>query len=164
MTKTDTVKKYLQGCYEPTTAVKIANDLEMSRKSATDCLLRLKNRGEAVWDKDVGWYLTYKQEVVSLNLLDYVGLIQKWAKDKNIHSSKNRLAQSHKVLEESLELQNAILHNNYEETKDAIGDVFVTIVISAMQNDVNFEEAVAGVYDIISKRTGKTVNGLFIKD
>lgn len=90
--------------------------------------------------------------------------VENWAISKHIHTPASDLVQSHKVLEEAVELQSAIIKRDRSQIIDALGDVLVTIIISAMQNDVDILEALSTVLDIIEKRTGKTTNGLFVKD
>ena len=51
-----------------------------------------------------------------------------------------------------------------EELIDGIGDVFVTLIILAAQNGLKPEDCLQSAWDEIKNRTGKTVNGVFIKD
>ena len=44
-----------------------------------------------------------------------------------------------------------------------IGDVVVTLIILAMQNDMDLYECLNFAYDEIKGRTGKMVNGVFVK-
>ena len=61
-------------------------------------------------------------------------LIIQWAKDKDLtNSEKQRL----KLIEECGELASAILKNNKELQQDAIGDIFVVLIILAEQTNVN---------------------------
>ena len=61
-------------------------------------------------------------------------LILEWADSKNLYDSeKQRL----KLIEECGELASAILKNNKELQKDAIGDIFVVLIILAEQTNVN---------------------------
>lgn len=60
-------------------------------------------------------------------------LIVEWAKDKNIHLEECAPKQRLKLIEECGELASAILKSNVELQKDAIGDIFVVLVILAEQ-------------------------------
>lgn len=60
-------------------------------------------------------------------------LIIEWAKDKNIHLPECAPKQKLKLIEECGELASAILKSNVELQKDAIGDIFVVLVILAEQ-------------------------------
>jgi NTP pyrophosphatase (non-canonical NTP hydrolase) len=63
-----------------------------------------------------------------------------------------------------LELISAIDEDNREEIKDAIGDIVVTLIIQAKMQGMTIEECLNAAYDVISKRTGKMINGQFVKD
>lgn len=89
--------------------------------------------------------------------------IEQWAVDKGIDKADPR-AQFLKVVEEVGEVAAALARNDQRELKDGIGDVFVTIVILAMQNGLTIEDCIQQAWSEISARTGKTVNGVFIKD
>jgi hypothetical protein len=68
-------------------------------------------------------------------------LIIEWAKDKNIHLEECAPKQRLKLIEECGELASAILKNNVELQKDAIGDIFVVLIIlnEQMQSDLEFD-------------------------
>lgn len=103
-----------------------------------------------------------------------------WAKDKGIFDKATPFSQHSKTLEEVEELSMAIsaqyageeeftdedgvLKNTDEEIKDAIGDILVTLIIQAKMQGLTIEECLESVYNIISKRTGKMVDGIFVKD
>jgi len=90
--------------------------------------------------------------------------IEQWAKDKGILQKATPMKQAMKTQEEVTELCNAILDNNIEEIKDAIGDIVVTLIIQAKMQGMTIEECLNAAYDVISKRTGKMINGQFVKD
>ena len=91
-------------------------------------------------------------------------LVEQWARDKNIHLPERADKQFLKLVEEVGELAAGMARNDPEMIKDAIGDVQVVLIILSMQLGMDYDAALDMVYDIISKRTGKTVNGVFIKD
>lgn len=90
--------------------------------------------------------------------------VEEWAKEKGILAKATPIKQAMKTQEELTELCNAILDNDKEEIKDAIGDIVVTLIIQAKMQGMTIEECLNSAYDVISKRTGKMVNGQFIKD
>jgi NTP pyrophosphatase (non-canonical NTP hydrolase) len=90
--------------------------------------------------------------------------VEEWAEAKGILAHATTLRQAEKTLEETNELICAILNEDRAEIKDAIGDIMVTIIIQAKMQGVTIEECLQSAYDVISKRTGKMVNGQFIKD
>lgn len=89
--------------------------------------------------------------------------ILKWANDKNlIPGDPNK--QTLKLISEVGELADAIAKNNHAEIIDAIGDIQVVLIILSNQLGVRYSEALEEAYNVIKSRTGKTVNGVFIKD
>lgn len=88
--------------------------------------------------------------------------IEKWAVVRGLDKANPR-DQFLKVVEEVGEIAASMARGKQEELKDAIGDVFVTITILAMQNGMNINECVEDAYAEIKGRTGKMVNGVFIK-
>lgn len=99
--------------------------------------------------------------------MDYFELeaaVEHWAEEKGILSKATPIKQAMKTQEELTELMNAILDNNRDEVIDALGDVMVTLIIQAKMQDLSLEECLESAYHVISKRTGKMVNGQFVKD
>ena len=90
--------------------------------------------------------------------------IEQWGLDKGILPNPDKMAQYYKTCEEVAELDDAILSDNREEAIDAIGDIVVTLIMQCSAWDTTLEECVQQAYDVISKRTGKMVNGQFVKD
>ena len=67
-------------------------------------------------------------------------------------------------MEEAGELGRAVLKNDQEEFVDAIGDMVVVLTNMAHLGGTTIEECIDSAYKVISKRTGKMVNGTFVKD
>lgn len=107
-------------------------------------------------------------------------LVKLWAEQKGILSKATPLAQAKKTREEVFELVEAVEAqvngleffinskdkkvNTKEEIKDAFGDILVTIIIGAELQGMKLEDCLQSAYNVISKRTGKMVNGQFVKD
>ena len=87
-----------------------------------------------------------------------------WALDKGILDKATPTTQSLKTLEECHELIDAIDKENKYEIIDALGDIMVTIIIQAKMQGVNLLECLDSAYKVISKRTGKMIDGTFVKD
>jgi NTP pyrophosphatase (non-canonical NTP hydrolase) len=87
-----------------------------------------------------------------------------WAKDKGILDSSTPKDQYIKFIEEAGELAAAIARGDEAEAKDAIGDVLVTVILQAELMDIDPIAELSKVVDIITKRTGKMVDGVFVKD
>lgn len=99
--------------------------------------------------------------------MDYFELeaaVEVWAEEKGILAWSTPTAQGHKTLEETVELCSALRINNREEIIDAIGDIMVTLIIQAKMQNLKLEECLESAYNVIAKRTGKMVNGQFVKD
>lgn len=91
-------------------------------------------------------------------------LVIEWAANKGILEKATTAAQANKTMEECQELIDAIQDDSREEIADALGDILVTIIIQAKMQNMSLVECLEGAYNIIAKRTGKMVNGQFVKD
>ncbi len=99
--------------------------------------------------------------------MDYFELecaVESWAQEKGILDKATPMAQALKTLEETTELCTAINSNDRAEIIDAMGDIMVTLIIQAKMQGLKLEECLESAYNVISKRTGKMVNGVFVKD
>lgn len=94
---------------------------------------------------------------------ELVKLIEKWAREKNLDIADPE-KQMLKVIEEVGEVGAALARNNKNDLRDGIGDVVVTLVILAMQNDMDLYECLNQAYNEIKDRKGKNVNGVFVKE
>jgi len=90
-------------------------------------------------------------------------LIWQWAKERNL-DKVDPFAQACKTVEEALELKEAIKNNNIDEIKDAIGDVFVTLVICSRLLNLKIEDCVEYAYNQIKDRKGRLICGIFVKE
>lgn len=99
-----------------------------------------------------------------LTLDDLESKIIQWGYDKGILPNGIAEKQLEKTLEEVNELKDAVAEKNLDEIKDAIGDIVVTLVMQAAVQGTTLRECVEQAYDVISKRTGKMIDGLFVKD
>ena len=73
-------------------------------------------------------------------------------------------SQAKKTVEEVEELVNAVCADNKAEIIDAIGDIGVTLLMQCHIQGVTFTECLEAAYAVISKRKGKMVDGVFVKD
>jgi NTP pyrophosphatase (non-canonical NTP hydrolase) len=87
-----------------------------------------------------------------------------WADERGLIDKENAPRQMLKVMEEVGELAGAMAKKNEEDTVDAIGDVLVTVLILAEQMGLSATKCLGEAYNEIAERTGKTVDGVFIKD
>ncbi len=91
-------------------------------------------------------------------------LIRDWAGARGLYSKGDTKTQFCKLMEEAGELGRAILKDDNPEFRDAIGDMVVVLTNLAHMGGTTIEECIDEAYDVISKRTGKMVNGTFVKD
>ena len=96
--------------------------------------------------------MKYEQEVIQ------------WAQAKGLITQENAHTQLLKSFEEMGEVARALLKDNHEELIDGLGDVMVTLIILAEIKGLRLEFCLAEAYNVIKNRTGKTVNGVFIKN
>jgi NTP pyrophosphatase (non-canonical NTP hydrolase) len=89
--------------------------------------------------------------------------IQQWSIDRNLPTSDKK-SQLVKVGEAVGEVAAAIVRGDDELLQDAIGDVFVTIVILSQCSGLDFTECVRHAYNEIKDLKGKLVDGIFIKE
>ena len=89
--------------------------------------------------------------------------VKEWGIEKGID---NPYRQLNKCLEELGEWSHEICRDNFDtlESKDACGDVLVTVIVLANICGIDPIECLEGAYNEISKRKGKTSEGMFIKN
>ena len=90
--------------------------------------------------------------------------IRDWAGERGLYTKGDTKTQFCKLMEEAGELGRAVLKNDNEEFVDAIGDMVVVLTNMAHLGGTTIEECIDSAYEVISKRTGKMVNGTFVKD
>ena len=90
--------------------------------------------------------------------------IRQWAEQRGLYHEGDPKTQLIKLQEEIGELAKATLENDKPEIIDAIGDMVVVLTNLAHLNGVNIETCIAEAYNVISKRTGKMIDGTFVKD
>ena len=91
-------------------------------------------------------------------------LIREWADERGLYENGDPKTQALKLVEEVGEIARAVLKDDIDEVIDGIGDAVVVLTNLAELHDVSIEECIASAYGVISKRTGKMVNGTFVKD
>ncbi|MDT2168000.1 MazG-like family protein [Enterococcus faecalis] len=94
---------------------------------------------------------------------ELVKLVEEWVKEKHLDKAEPE-KQMLKVVEEVGEVAAALARNNKNDLRDGIGDVVVTLVILAMQNNMDLYECLNQAYSEIKNRQGEMVNGVFVKE
>tara|TARA_B100001057_G_scaffold479625_1_gene551502 strand:+ start:167 stop:943 length:777 start_codon:yes stop_codon:yes gene_type:complete len=90
--------------------------------------------------------------------------IREWANTRGIVEKGDMKTQLIKLYEETGELSEAILKNNKEDIIDAIGDSVIVLTNLAEMAGTNIEDCILSAYNEISTRTGRMINGTFVKD
>jgi NTP pyrophosphatase (non-canonical NTP hydrolase) len=91
-------------------------------------------------------------------------LIRMWADERGLYDKGDPKTQYIKLMEETGEIGRAILKDDTAEIIDGIGDAVVVLTNLAELCGVPIEECIQEAYNVISKRTGKMVNGTFVKN
>ena len=106
-------------------------------------------------------YLNLDEQEPQRNIFDN---IRSWAMVRGIYDKGNSHTQYVKLMEEAGELAKALLKKNKVEVIDAIGDMVVVLTNLAKLEKLDIEDCIENAYATISKRTGKMVNGTFVKE
>ena len=91
-------------------------------------------------------------------------LIRDWAATRGLYQQGNPHTQYVKLQEEAGELAKALLKNDQPEIVDAIGDMVVVLTNLAHLQGYDIEHCIDEAYKVIATRTGKMINGTFVKD
>ena len=140
---------------------------------------------DGVWAEIIDDKTELKQEIKELRreIMKFEELEEKvinWGAEKGILDKATPLAQCNKTFEEVEELKEVLeaqeqgletfinskgfLVNTNAEIKDAFGDIVVTVILGCKLQGLDFTDCLESAYNVISKRTGKMVNGQFVKD
>lgn len=111
-----------------------------------------------------------------MNFTDLEKLVLDWAKDKDLLHEENADKQFMKFIEEVFEFKTEFdlkearwyLGQDFDDVfnsmKTEMGDIFVTLIILCKQLGIKPAECLKLAYKKISKRKGKTINGVFVKE
>ena len=91
-------------------------------------------------------------------------LIRDWAATRGLYQQGNPHTQYVKLQEEAGELAKALLKNDQPEIVDAIGDMVVVLTNLAHLQGYDIEYCIDEADKVIAARTGKMINGTFVKD
>lgn len=98
--------------------------------------------------------------------------VEEWANSKDLLHKENAEKQFMKFIEEVFEFKFEMdfISQKFDckeptlDLKLELGDVMVTLIILSKQLDIDIVECLQLAYDKISKRRGKTLNGVFVKE
>jgi len=91
-----------------------------------------------------------------------IGIVTNWG----LFEAENAkpIKQAHKLIEEAAELIEAEASGDVAAQEDAVGDCLVVLINYCHMKGYSMEDCLKKAADVIEKRTGKIVNGKFIKD
>ena len=133
----------------------VLSNIHASQFGPSTCYIYNKAMSEA------GPFKKYKENSSKPIIFDK---IRKWGTDKGILNKGDAKTQLIKLYEETGELSQAVLKDNKEDIIDAVGDIVVVLTNFAELAGSNIEDCIQSAYDEISNRTGKMINGTFVKD
>ena len=90
-------------------------------------------------------------------------IVEQWFVDRGL-DKRDGSGQLEKLQEEVDELKQAYIEVNRQEEIDAVGDILVVLIGYCLQRGLDIEECLSVAYNVIKNRTGKVVNGVFVKD
>lgn len=91
--------------------------------------------------------------------------VLRWATDRMIIPNSTSTAQAIKTHEELGELLSALHRKDWNEMRDAYGDILVTLIIGAELAGLDLVDCLALAYDQIKDRKGYLrEDGVFVKD
>lgn len=100
-------------------------------------------------------------------MLETVRKIEEWADERELFTKSDPDKQMEQLAEEFHELDEHISANGVENKEEAmleLGDCFVVLTILAKQLGFQIEDSAEAAYNKISKRKGKLINGIFVKE
>lgn len=90
--------------------------------------------------------------------------VLRWGAAKGLLDTDGAERQVLKAVSEMGEFADEVLKGDKQKQIMELGDVLVTLILSSAKLGFDIEDALSAAYEKISTRTGKTVNGIFIKD
>ena len=107
-----------------------------------------------------------------MNFTQLERLVLEWGEEKDLLHKENADKQFMKFIEEVFEFKTELdvydlfgyVDLNFKNMKTEMGDIFVTLIILCKQLGITPAECLELAYNKISKRKGKTINGIFVKE
>lgn len=150
----------------PVFARQLERELNQAKYDIAELNQRLIDRREA--------YETYCAKITKQTdpLSELVGKVLQWGIDKGITGPNGKgtlMAQAEKLVEEAREAYDEAdmiavgVIGSKDDCKLEIGDVFVSAIIMCEMLQLTPEECLKAAYEKISRRSGKMINGTFVK-
>lgn len=91
--------------------------------------------------------------------------VVQWGEARGIVQNSTAMSQAIKTLEETTELLDALNKKDMNATKDAIGDIVVTLIMVCAVLDIDLVSCLQSAYTEIQHRKGYlTKEGVFVKE
>ena len=103
------------------------------------------------------------KEKEKMTMNELIEKVNQWFFDRDLNEGDG-LGQLQKLHEEVYELAEARIVNDFSAEVDAVGDITVVLIGYCLQRGLNFEQCLESAYNEIKDRTGKVVNGVYVKD
>ena len=151
-----------EGTYQLTTGLAnwIVKNAVTSQFNNDRCYVYNKAMAKFMNAKEIFSNENIDQQISRSNIFNK---IRSWAMVRGIYDKGNSHTQYVKLMEEAGELARALLKNDKPEVIDSIGDMVVVLTNLAKLEKLDIEDCIDNAYATISKRTGKMVNGTFVK-
>jgi NTP pyrophosphatase (non-canonical NTP hydrolase) len=88
----------------------------------------------------------------------------RWAESRGIMAKSDAKTQCLKFASEAGEVCDAVAKGNMPEIVDGVGDTVVTLILLCAKLDIDLVDCLESAYNVIAKRKGKMVNGIFVKE
>jgi NTP pyrophosphatase (non-canonical NTP hydrolase) len=85
-----------------------------------------------------------------------------WHRDRNLIDGSDDKSQVLKLLQELGELSDSVCKD--EDIQDDIGDMLVVMINICERNNVTLDDCLTTAYRDIEHRTGRMVDGVFVKE
>ena len=97
-----------------------------------------------------------------MKLEQYESMIKQWHIDRNLIDGATDKDQVCKLIQEVGELSDSVCKGR--DVSDDIGDCIVVLINIAVRNGLTLEQCMAQAYNDIKDRTGRMVDGIFVKE
>lgn len=95
---------------------------------------------------------------------ELINAVLLWADERGLLANGNADRQALKAMSEFGEFADEILKGDKAKQEMELGDVIVTLILTAYKLGLDIEQALAVAYTKISNRKGETINGVFVKE
>lgn len=95
---------------------------------------------------------------------DLINNVLEWADERGLLDNSGAERQALKAMSELGEFADEILKGDKTKQEMELGDVIVTLILTAHKLGLDIEDALEVAYQKIKNRKGSTVGGIFVKE